>query len=280
MEHDQALEPDPLVEVGQEGVDRGRLGRRRCRRPRRAPCRGRNPAARRRRPRATAASRIPASSVTSVPARSRSPASSRGRPSLRRDRRRPRRGRQREPVGESAGPGLDAGVTMRPDVDVDEPPEIARGRPQVAREDLDRPLEESSSGPGEVDEVRGVDGDRPDVELGQAGPERGLLARRLDCRRRQAVGLSPKIWSASAPISWARSTALTIPPPRVRWAPSRRPSGSIRGIVRRAQRSCPRAVPVGRSTKPQRRPDEARAGVPRGLAALGVVAADDGSIRP
>ena len=55
---------------------------------------------------------------------------------------------------------------------------------------------------------------------------------RGSARRRQAVGLSVKICSASAPISWARSTAFTIPPPSGRWAPSRRPSGSMAAIVR------------------------------------------------
>jgi hypothetical protein len=63
------------------------------------------------------------------------------------------------------------------------------------------------------------------------------LARNASCsaggaaRRFQAVGLSPKIWSAVAPISAARSAALTIPLPSGRWAPRRRPSGSIRAIV-------------------------------------------------
>ena len=51
-------------------------------------------------------------------------------------------------------------------------------------------------------------------------------------RRRQAVGLSVQIWSASAPISWARSTARTMPVASGRWAPMRRWSGGIRGIVR------------------------------------------------
>src|SRR5437899_10268787 len=50
-------------------------------------------------------------------------------------------------------------------------------------------------------------------------------------RRFHAVGLSPKIWMAVAPISAARSAAFTIPSPTGRWARRRRPSGSIRAIV-------------------------------------------------
>ena len=73
----------------------------------------------------------------------------------------------------------------------------------------------------------------------KAGPSAGGAA-----RRRHAVGLSAKTWSASAPISCARSTALTMPRPSGRWAPRRRPSGSIRGMVRRG---CGATPWVGRS---------------------------------
>ncbi len=45
-------------------------------------------------------------------------------------------------------------------------------------------------------------------------------------RRRHAVGLSAKSWRLSAPIARARSAARTIPCPRGRCAPSRRPPGS------------------------------------------------------
>ena len=50
-------------------------------------------------------------------------------------------------------------------------------------------------------------------------------------RRRHDVGLSAKTWSARAPMTRARSTALTIPSPSGRWAPSRRPSGRDRPLL-------------------------------------------------
>src|SRR6476646_6486622 len=50
-------------------------------------------------------------------------------------------------------------------------------------------------------------------------------------RRCQAVGLSQKTWRAVAPISAARAAAFTIPSPIGRWAPSRRPSGSMAAIL-------------------------------------------------
>ncbi len=63
-------------------------------------------------------------------------------------------------------------------------------------------------------------------------------------RRRQAVGLSVKICSAVAPISLARSTARTIPLPSGRWAPRRRPSGSIRRWYDASARDQRRGRPV------------------------------------
>ena len=82
-------------------------------------------------------------------------------------------------------------------------------------------------GAGEVDEVRGMDRERGDVVLDEAVPEGGQLSRGSVGRRRQDVGLSVKTCSADAPILAARSAARTMPGPRGRWAPSRRPFGSI-----------------------------------------------------
>ena len=105
----------------------------------------------------------------------------------------------------------------------------------------------------------------------KAGPSLGGAA-----RRRQAVGLSAKIWSAVAPISCARSTALTMPRPNGRWAPRRRPSGSIRGMVRRAD-AAPRWPGRSRPSRDYRRPDAVRSVAARAVpAALRVLAADDG----
>ena len=107
-------------------------------------------------------------------------------------------------------------------------------RPQVAGEDRHGATEEVLLDPGEVHEVRGMDRDRRDVVAPRGGPGTPAARPAAAARRRHAVGLSTKTWIALAPISWARSTALTMPLPSGRWAPRRRPSGSIRGIVRRA----------------------------------------------
>ena len=59
-------------------------------------------------------------------------------------------------------------------------------------------------------------------------------------RRCHEVGLSLKTWSADAPISAARSAALTMPCPSGRCAPRRRPFGSI------GRRVAERVVRMGR----------------------------------
>ena len=261
VEHHQPLEPDPPVEVGQEGVDGGRLADVDPGGPGVGRVEAEPEPLGRRRPGPAAASRMPASSVDIGAQPEPAP-----RRVLEDDHRRVRtvvdlgerqaRARRRAARVPAATPA----PRCEPTWTLTNRPEEPGRRPQVAGEDLHRAPEEVLLGPGEVDQVRGVDGDRPDVELGQASPEAAArpAARR---RRRQAVGLSAKIWSASAPISCARSTALTMPAPRGRWAPRRRPSGSIRGIVRRATVEPAPAVPAAARREPQRRPDEARAGV-------------------
>ena len=85
---------------------------------------------------------------------------------------------EREPIGQALRAGRDARAPVRPDVDVDEPaPEPGRG-PQVAGEDRHGATEEVLLDPGQVHEVRGMDRDRCDVVLGEAGPERRQLGRR------------------------------------------------------------------------------------------------------
>ena len=70
---------------------------------------------------------------------------------------------QADAVGEPLDPGLDPAPRMRPDVDVHEPAAERRRRPQLAGRAADRALEEVLIGPGEVDQVRGMDRDRRDV---------------------------------------------------------------------------------------------------------------------
>ena len=82
-----------------------------------------------------------------------------------------------EPVGQSGDPGRHARPAMRADVDV----HVARREPgrgaQVTGQQADRPAEEVLLGTGQVDEVRRVDGDGPDVELDQALAEGRALGR-------------------------------------------------------------------------------------------------------
>ena len=94
--------------------------------------------------------------------------------------------------------------------------------------------------------------------VGRRGRETSRAARDGSRRRRQAVGLSAKIWSALAPIAMRRSIALTMPGASGRCAPSRRPSGSIR-------RSAPPAVALvvpGRVPAADDRLDHAEVAVP------------------
>ena len=86
---------------------------------------------------------------------------------------------QRQAFRQPARPSRDTGPAMRPDVDVDEPPEVAGRGAQLAGKQPDRSPEQVIFGAGQVDQVGGVDGDRPDVELDKAGPELGLVDRWL-----------------------------------------------------------------------------------------------------
>ena len=93
-----------------------------------------------------------------------------------------------------------------------------------------------------------MDRDRGDV-VGRE-PRRGTRAARRggSGRRRHAAGLSVNTWIADAPISAARSAALTMPSPSGRWAPIRRPFASIGRRVSggRARGSRPRLAAHGR----------------------------------
>ena len=115
-------------------------------------------------------------------------------------------------------------------MDVDEAGAVRRGDPHLLGQDRDGLLAEAVLRTGEVDQVRRMDRDRPDIELGDAGPELRQLGGG-SVRRRQDVGLSAKTWRARAPMTRARSTALTIPSPSGRCAPSRRPSGRDRPVL-------------------------------------------------
>ena len=103
---------------------------------------------------------------------------------------------------------------------------------QLVGEQLDRALEEDRFRAGQVDQVRGMRRHRVDAVLVQATPEGGQLGRGRGPSRpgRRVVG--EDLAGALAPISWARSAALTMPSARGRWAPRRRPWGACRGIVR------------------------------------------------
>ncbi len=122
-------------------------------------------------PRAAIASRIRASSSTDVPRPSPPPAEF-SRTSVAAS---GPAGRLREyarnAVCDPGDPRLDARPPVRADVDVDEPGAVRRRHRQLSREHGERPLEEVVVGPREVDEVRRVDGERPEPQLCDLRPE-------------------------------------------------------------------------------------------------------------
>ena len=141
---------------------------------------------------------------------------------------RPRRGRT--PAGAPRPPGVRAGVrafaAVRPDVNVDERGFVGPGHAKLVGEHAHGALAGDRVRRREVDQVRRVDRERGDPVAVEAVAEGRQLAGRRS-RRRHDVGLSLNTWSAEAPIAAARSAARTMPGPRGRWAPSRRPFGSI-----------------------------------------------------
>ena len=232
VDHDQPVEADAAIEVGQEPVGRvpGRTGR--SRPPRHGRRRGRSRADPDRcrapgRPRRCRPARR-----RSCRDRSRCPRRSRARSSAHRASGRPRPCTSASP---SASRAIPAG-TPAPRCDptwtlTNRAANQGAARSSLASRPTDRP-KKSSSGPARLTRYEAwMATGRMSSSIRRsrkAGPSAGGAA-----RRRQAVGLSANTWSASAPISCARSTALTMPRPSGRWAPRRRPSGSIRGMVRR-----------------------------------------------
>ena len=97
---------------------------------------------------------------------------------------------QREAVGEPLDARRHPAAAVRADVDVDEPRREPGRGPKVAGEDLDRASEEVLLGSGEVDEVRGVDRDRMDVERHEPVAEGRPFAgrRRTPAPGRRIVG--------------------------------------------------------------------------------------------
>ena len=214
MDHDQPLEPDPLVEGGQEAsiaagvgdVDAGAPGVRGVEAE--ADSLGVDAARRDRRGDAPPARR------RSCPARRRCRPSSRARACGRvRARRRPRRALSRMPVGRRRRDRRRRRrcPAVRTDVDVDEPRPERRRAAQLVGEHVDRAREDSGFGPARFTRYEAWIETGRDVEL--AEPRRGTRRTRRggSARRRQAVGLSAEDLHRVAPISWARSTALTIP---------------------------------------------------------------------
>ena len=177
MDHDQPVESDPGVEVGQEGIDGVGLGQVDAGRP------------------GVGGVEAEPESRTGDPARGGGvgdggQARNVGAEPVAASRRvleHDRRGvepvvdlgeDQGQPVRQPPRPGPDAGATMGADVDVDEPCGETRRGTQVRREDGHRPPEQDVLRAGEVDQVRRVDGDRSDVAFGQPRTERLGLGRR------------------------------------------------------------------------------------------------------
>ncbi len=176
VEHHQPVEPDPIVEIGEERIDRRGLrdvdpGGPRVRRVDAEP----DPPRRQASSRGGLGDRRQLGDIDAQP----EPAAGRV---LEHDHRRvgpviDLGQRERQAIGQAFRAGRDPGPAVRSDMDVDEPTGEARRRTQVAGEDSHGATEEVLLGPGQVDQVRGVDGDRPDVVLRQAGTERRQLRR-------------------------------------------------------------------------------------------------------
>ena len=201
VDHDQAIEPDPRIEVGEEGVDRVRLrqvdaGGPRVRRVEAEPEAVAGDA--------TSGGRLgDGGQLGDVGAESEAAP----RRVLEHDRRSVEPAvdlgeHEGQPVRQALRPELDAGTAVRADVDVDEPRQRSRAPPAGRRRGrpTDRP-NESSSGPARLTRYEAWMAIGPDVELAEPRAERAASAGGF-ARRRQAVGLSPKTWSAVAPISW------------------------------------------------------------------------------
>ena len=147
------------------------------------------------------------------PGRTRSRASSRGRPSRRPGPSSTSARTRASPSASRSVPASHAGAAVRADVDVDEPAQRTRARlaGRWPAPPTERP-KKSSSGPARLTRYEAW------TATGRMSSS-ASRARKAGCsvggsaRRRQAVGLSTKIWSAPAPISCARSTALTMPSP-------------------------------------------------------------------
>ena len=138
-----------------------------------------NPILRDGRPRAAAASAIAASSATSTPSPNPLPGEFSSTTIAASGPSSTSASDERQAIGQPFRAGRHAGPAVRSDVDVDEPTGEARRRTQVAGEDRHGAAEEVLLGAGQVDQVGGVDGDRPDVVLRQARAERRQLRRRL-----------------------------------------------------------------------------------------------------
>ncbi len=91
--------------------------------------------------------------------------------------RRPRRQHPGDAVRDARDPERHAGPLVAPDVDVDVAGAVVGGDGHLVGQEGDRLLEEVLGGAGEVHEVRRVDGDRPDAEVGHARAEGAQLGR-------------------------------------------------------------------------------------------------------
>ena len=205
----QPVEPDALVERGEEarrppsGVDRSTPA------PQAWAVSRQKPTRRSATPRAAIASAMSASSVdASSRGRTRPRPSSRGRAARPRASSSTSARTRATAVREPRRARRDRRVAVRPDVDVDEPRPERRGPPgaRCASSSTER-SKKSGSGPARLTRYDAWIATGPMSRAASRSRNAGSSAGG-SARRRQAVGLSPKTWSAVAPISWARSTAF------------------------------------------------------------------------
>ena len=266
VDHRQAGEPDPPIDLLDEPVDSLGIGDRIAG----APTGGRHRGRSRRDPRERRGRRSRRGSRPSP--RSSSPACRRTRPSSRAPGSAPSSGPSAASKARAI-PSASPAIPVSRSVPRCEPtwtltkraPKSGATRSSLARTATDRSTS-SGSAPARFTRYEAWIASGPipssSTRARNAGSSRGGAA-----RRRQAVGLSLKTWSVSSPISWARSTARTIPWPSGRWAPTRRPSGSMTASYglpcsgdRRARRA---GVPRGVLACPDDAAHARREGAPR-----------------
>ena len=133
-------------------------------------------------------------------------------------------------VGDPPEPDICPDAAVGADVRVDERRTVGRSALQLVGQAGARLAGERLGGACEVDQVGRMDRDRPDPLAAQYAMNSSASGGGSG-RRRHAVGLSLKIWSARAPICLDRRAARSSPCPTPRWSPTQAPRPATSGAV-------------------------------------------------